>query len=341
MTMKRPLYLHRTITRHGRVAWYFWRGRGHKKIRINGEYGTVEFNNSYASALAGTTVIEPEKAKETPETLAWLIARYRETSAWSELSIATRRQRENIFKRVLAVSGQREYKSIKRADIVAVRDRKRHTASAANNFINTMKKMFEWALDAGLLNVNPAADVKSVKRPRTGGFKQWTLDEIEQFEARWPVGTRERLALAILLYTGLRRGDAARLGRQHIKNGIIELRTEKTGTPVVIPVLGSLQRIIDATPINGLTLICRHDGNAMVKEGFGNWFKKACKAAGVPGSAHGLRKAGAARAAEEGATVNQLNAIYGWTGTRMASLYTEKADRAKMAREFMEKLENK
>jgi integrase len=204
-----------------------------------------------------------------------------------------------------------------------------------------MKKLFEWSLDAGLIDINPVSDVKPVKRPKNGGFKQWTLEEIERFEAHWPIGSRERLALAVLLYTGLRRGDAARLGRQHIKNGIIELRTEKTGTPVIIPVLGSLQRIIDATPITGLTLISTVKGSPMVKESFGNWFKKACKAAGVPGSAHGLRKAGAARAAEEGATVNQLNAIYGWTGTRMASLYTEKADRAKMALEFMSKLENK
>ena len=296
---------------------------------------------AYQEAFAGNAPIEAYKPKEKPETLSWLVARYRETSAWTELSEATRRQRENILKRVLAKSGILPYAQITRSHIVATRDEKRHTPSAANNFINTIRKLFEWAIEAGFVDIDPTAKVKSVKRPRTGGFHQWTLEEIERFEARWPIGSRERLAFAILLYTGLRRGDASRLGRQHIKNGIIELRTEKTDTPVIIPILGSLQRIIDATPIKGLTFICRHDGQPMVKEGFGNWFKKACKEAGVPGSAHGLRKAGAARAAEEGATVNQLNAIFGWTGTRMASLYTEKSDRAKMAREFMEKMENK
>jgi integrase len=61
----------------------------------------------------------------------------------------------------------------------------------------------------------------------------------------------------------------------------------------------------------------------------------------VPGSAHGLRKAGATRAANNGATVAQLNAIFGWKGERMASHYTQTADRMKLARDGMEKLRTK
>jgi integrase len=76
----------------------------------------------------------------------------------------------------------------------------------------------------------------------------------------------------------------------------------------------------------------------MTKESFGNWFKDACKAAGVLGSAHGLRKAGATRAANNGATVAQLEAIYSWSGGKMASLYTRYADRVRLAREAMHKL---
>jgi hypothetical protein len=117
--MKRPLYLHRTITRHGKIAWYFWRGRGYKKIRITGEYGSAEFNDQYAAILAGEQIVATITPTETPETLSWLISRYRETSAWSELSYATKRQRENIFKNVLAVSGQLPYKAIKRSHILA------------------------------------------------------------------------------------------------------------------------------------------------------------------------------------------------------------------------------
>ena len=78
----------------------------------------------------------------------------------------------------------------------------------------------------------------------------------------------------------------------------------------------------------------------MTKESFGNTFADACRAAGVNKSAHGLRKIGATRAANNGATVAQLNAIFGWTGGKMASLYTQSADRVRLARESFDKLVN-
>jgi integrase len=116
------------------------------------------------------------------------------------------------------------------------------------------------------------------------------------------------------------------------------LRAAKTGTQIIIPVLPELAAIINSSRTGDLAFIAGERGRPMTKESFGNWFRGACQAAGVPGSAHGLRKAGATRAAENGATVAQLEAIYGWTGGKMASLYTRQADRAKLAREVMGKL---
>jgi hypothetical protein len=108
------------------------------------------------------------------------------------------------------------------------------------------------------------------------------------------------------------------------------MRAEKTGTHLAIPILPELQAILEATPSAGLALIARNDGQNLTKESFGNWFREACKAAGVPGSAHGLRKAGA--------TVPQLNAIFGRQGDKMASHYTRTADGARLARQAIGKL---
>jgi integrase len=79
----------------------------------------------------------------------------------------------------------------------------------------------------------------------------------------------------------------------------------------------------------------------MTKESFGNLFREACKAAGVPGAAHGLRKAAATRLAEAGATVNELNAAMGWEGSKMAAHYTRSADRARLAQSAIEKLKRR
>ena len=131
--------------------------------------------------------------------------------------------------------------------------------------------------------------------------------------------------LDVLAYTGLRRGDAVRLGRQHIRNGIAKLKTEKTGLEVTLPILPILQCTLDAGPCGDLTFIVGANGKPLAKEVFGNLFRKACDAAGVSGSAHGVRKIAATRAAENGATVAQLKAIFGWTDDAMPSLYTREA----------------
>ena len=145
----------------------------------------------------------------------------------------------------------------------------------------------------------------------------------------------------MLLFTGLRRGDAVRLGRQHVRNGVATLRTEKSqGEMIVsIPILPILRRTLDAGPTGELSFVCGKRGKPFTKESFGTAFKEACTAAGVFNrSAHGCRKIGATRAAENGASVAQLNAIFGWSGTAMASLYTQAADRKRLAQEAMVKV---
>lgn len=209
---------------------------------------------------------------------------------------------------------------------------------AAKHFVQTLRGLFIWAKEQELVDHDPTEGVK-VARPQTDGFIPWTEEEVKTYEARWPVGTRERLWLAILLYTGLRRGDAVSLARAHIRGGTaISIQTGKTGAWVTLPILPELQEIIDASPIGETTLIATMSGKPMTKESFGNLFREACRQAGVPGAAHGLRKVAATRLAEAGATVAELNAVFGWSGAKMASLYTAKADRSRLAKSAVEKL---
>jgi integrase len=335
--MPRPRWPHllREVSRHGTVSWTVRVGHG-PRTRLRAPYGSREFEAQYHAVIRGEPAGDSRRAGVG--TLRWLWDRHRDSSAWASLSNATRRQRENIMHHVLASAGAEPFAAITKATIIAGRERRKATPSQANNFLNTMRSLFKWAIENALIASDPTAGVKDVRRPKSGGFRMWTEEEIARFEKRWPVGTRERLALIIFLCTGLRRGDAAVLGRQHISGGVIQLRTEKTGERIVIPVLPELAEAIAATKIGDLSFIAKDGGAPMTKESLGNWFKDACRAAGVPGSAHGLRKAGATRAANNGATVAQLEAIFGWKGGRMASLYTEQADRVRLAREAIEKM---
>ena len=335
MPRPRPPHLVREINRHGTPVWYVRLGHG-PRIRLRAQFGTAEFNAEYQAALQGE-VTAAKPTKFAAGTLSWMIDRYRESAAWANLSLATRRQRENIFHHIVKTAGHERIARVTRKVVVAGRDRRRNTPNAARHFVQTMRGLFQWAVEADLAADDPTRGVK-VPRPTTDGHKPWTQDWCDRFEAHWKLGTRPRLAYDVLLYTGLRRGDAVRLGRPHVKNGIATIRTEKTGEVVTIPILPPLQASLDAGPIGELTYISSDSAKPLTKESFGNMFRDWCRAAGVSGSAHGLRKAGATRAAQNGATVAQLEALFGWRGGGMASLYTREVDRARLAHGAAEKM---
>ncbi len=340
MPRPRPPHLQRETTRHGKTVWYLRAGKG-ARIRIRAEFGTDEFKAEYEAAVAGNP--KPQRGEPSVGSLAWLVARYRETMAWSALSSATRRQRENIFLHVLESAGPEAFAKITAATITAGRDRRRDTPAQARNFLDAMRGLFRWAKEAGLVKSDPTEGVKNPSRKTGDGFIPWTEEDVAKYESRWPIGTRQRVWLDVLLYTGLRRGDAVRLGRQHVRDGVATIRTEKSQerVEVTLPILPVLAATLEAGPTGDLTFICGASGRPLTKESFGNEFKEACKAAGLPGSAHGVRKIAATRAANSGATVAQLEAIFGWQGGTMASLYTRSADRRRLALEAAHKLANK
>jgi integrase len=305
MPRPRPPHLHRQVTRHAKTVWYVRIGKG-PRIRIHNPFGSPEFDSEYQAAIAGLPARQTPKDDRTSlGTLAWPVERYRETTAWTDLSLASRRQRENIFKQVLESAGRQPFAKITTASIMAGRDRRAKTTPAqARKFLDTMRGLFRWAVKAKLLKAYPTASVDNPAAPKSEGYATWSDEDITAYEKRWPIGTRQRVWLDVLIYTGLRRGDAVRFGRQHIRNSIGTLKTEKTDTVVTLPILPVLSKTLEAGPCGDLTFIAGENGHPLTKESFGNLFRDACRAAGLQNrSAHGLRKAAATRAAQNGATV--------------------------------------
>jgi len=337
MSRPRPPYLQRETDRHGNIRWYVRIGYS-KRIRIRGEYGSKEFVAAYHAAVSGAIPTFSTTSKSG--SLRWLVEQYRKSSDWLDLSLATRKQKENILKHVLDKAGDQPFSAITRKIIIASRDERAATPAAAKNFLKTMSGLFKWAVEAEYLSVNPCVGVKPPKLKNKDGFIAWTEEDVEKYQKRWPIGTKERVWLDVLLYTGLRRGDAVQIGKQHVRDGIAFLKTEKSGyqTEVALPILPVLQRTLDNSPTGNLAFICGANGQSLTKESFGNCFRAACNAAGVKKSAHGVRKISATRAANAGATVAQLKALFGWTDNQMPSLYTQTADRRKLARDAITKL---
>ena len=81
-----------------------------------------------------------------------------------------------------------------------------------------------------------------------------------------------------------------------------------------------------------MTFLETAQGKPFTENGIGNWFRDQCDAAGLPQcTAHGLKKAAATIAAENGATTRQLMAMFDWDSPRMAEVYTRAAEQKRLA----------
>ena len=318
--------------RHGNVRIYV-RRPGMKKVRLRQNPGTPEFIEEYRDALAGRLKSATgKKAARVPAgkgSLRWLCEQYFRSAEFKSLEARTQHVRRLILDGVCMRDGDKPFALMEARHVRRRRDEKAEKPEAANSMVKALRQVFAFAIENDLAERNPAKDVPYLKSG-SEGFHSWTIEEVREFEERHPVGSKARLALALLLYTGQRRSDVVSFGRQHVKNGWITFTQAKNRKrkPITlsIPVRRELKAIIDESPCGDLTFLVTAFGKPFTANGFGNWFRERCNEANLPHcSAHGLRKAAAARLAEQGASENEIMAITGHTTSKEVVRYTRGA----------------
>ena len=335
--------------RHGNVRIYV-RRPGMKKIRLRQTPGTAEFIEEYRDALAGrlksATGTAVARAPSGKGTLRWLCERYYGSAEYKGLEGRTQYVRRTILEAICMRDGDKPYALMEARHVRRRRDEKAETPEAANSQIKALRQVFAFAVANDLAERNPAKDVPYLKSG-SEGFHSWTIEEVLRFEERHPVGTKARLAFALLLYTGQRRSDVVTFGRQHIKNGWLTFTQAKNRRrkpiSLSIPVRPELRAVIDATPCGDLTFLVTAFDKPFTMNGFGNWFRERCNEADLRHcSAHGLRKAAAARLAELGAGESEIMAVTGHTTSKEVVRYTRGARQKVLAAKAMARFdENK
>lgn len=334
MRHRLPPYVYRERSRHGRWVLYFRRGKS-RRIRLPDDPKSPEFETAYQAALTGEAITAASPVQASPQSLRWLIDRYRESAVWRQLAPATRRERELIFLNAVKKASNPSFAAISRADIQFAVDDRADTPASANKFLKTMRGLFAWAVRNGHVDEDPTAGVQRV-RYRTEGYPAWTMEDVRVFRDCHAVGTKARLAMEMFLLTGLRRSDLVRVGRQHLRGDVLTIRTAKTGATVTMRLPASLLELIRMTPTGEMHFVINEYGRPFTVASFGNWFRDQCREAGVKKSAHGLRKLSATLLAESGAGAHQLMALYGWSNIAHAEVYTRGADRARLGVEASE-----
>jgi integrase len=342
--MKRPpKYVQGFIDRHGKPRFYF-RRPGFKQMPLPGLPWSPEFMAAYELALAGQPV--PIGAKRVkPGTFRALAVSYFSSLAFSSMKASTQSVYRNAIDRLCDEHGDKSAATLQRQHVIKLMAAKAKRPESANLLRKVLRAMMQHAVEIGLRADDPTRDVRAI-RVKSDGFHSWTDAEIAQFEKHHPVGSRPRLALALLLFTGQRRSDVVSMGRQHIRDAVIDgkatqllhVKQQKTGTELDIPVLPPLAAIIAETPTD-MTFLTTQFGKPFTAAGFGNWFREQCNAAGLPHcSAHGLRKAAARRMAEWGFTAHEIAAWTGHLSLREVVRYTKGVDQKRLAVAAMSKV---
>ncbi|MEQ8923314.1 MAG: tyrosine-type recombinase/integrase [Roseovarius sp.] len=324
----------RTVDRHGKVRWRF--RRSGFTCYLPGPYGSADFRAAYEAAIAG--VRKPASSERwTHGTLGWLIVQYRSSWRFTDQSEISKKTMRGQLDWLAQVAGDLPFTRCETRHVEALMAKKEGPA-AANRIKKYLSLLFNFAAKHGWMAHNPArhADRRKVQGE---GYHTWTSAEIGQYLNHHGRSSKARRALMLFLCTGASRQDAAKLGWQNVKAGRIRFRRGKTGVEADLPILPELAIELANVPEGDVLFLTHGTGRPYKPESLGNWFKDQCKVAGLPHcSAHGLRKAGATRLAEHGATEMEVMAFLAHSSPKEAATYTKKARRATLADHAFDRL---
>lgn len=332
--MRRPYpFVHEFTDRHGRPRVYL-RRRGFGRIPLPWPIGSREFVEAYQAALGSNE--RQTGRRVNAGSINALVQLYYASNEWAALAPQSQRTYRHILEHFREEHGELPVTKLEREHVKAMVCAKAATPAAANKFRKLLSVLMHVAVDKGWRKDNPVTGVKGIKS-KSQGFQTWSEAHIACFEARHAVGTKARLALELLLYTGQRRSDVVRMGLQHVRHGVIRVRQQKTGVEVEIPIHDKLQECLAHAPRKHLTFLITEYGHPFSPAGFTNWFRDRCEEAGLPKglSPHGLRKAMCRRLAEAGCTPHEIMAISGHRSFTEVTRYTEAANRAQLAGDAM------
>ena len=336
MANVRLQYVKAYVDRHGKARHYL-RKPGCKPIALFGLPGSEEFMRAYAEGLAEQTPRTEIGASRTAAgSVNAMVVGYIASAAFHNLAPGSQAQYRRIFEGLRREHGNRSIATLERKHVVMMVDAKAKTPVAARDFLRCLRLLITYAISIGVRHDDPTTGVR-VKLPKSDGFHTWTEDEIAAFEAAYPIGTKPRLALALLLNIAARCSDAVRIGRGNVRGGMLHYAQQKTGTKLTIPISTVLAAAINAgAAADAMVFLVNEYGRAFTAKGFGKWFTAQCERVGLKGlSAHGLRKAGCRRLAEAGCSANEIAAVSGHASLREVERYTRAADQARMARNAM------
>ncbi len=320
------------------VRRHYFRRKGHPGGPLPGKVGSTEFMEAYQGFMS----TKPVFAGKPKGTLGRVITDYYQTADFKNLADNSKKLYKGALEPVAAEWGHNTTAALTQDRVINMIEK---IGARAPQMANLTRSVLLKVLSVAHTRkwIPRLITGKGITTYKGGTHHTWTADELAAYEARWPLGTRERLAYAAYRYTGQRGGDVTKLSRRDALAGSFTIVQQKTGAAVDIPVAPQLLEAIKAMPANGVTVIGDKHGRPIQRRTLTKIIKKAVKEAGLPARCvpHGLRKALLTELAEEGASDRQLASISGHKNTEELKTYTQAANQKILARDAMAKLTKK
>ena len=332
--------------RHGKTRYRF-RKVGCKDYYFKHPIGTEDFRREYSCCVSNVpTVKVTVRTRDREGSVNDLVSRYLRSSDFKgEARQVTLSKNRAIIERFRKMHGERMVADVtfEPLDIIITQARVKNADGTGGNFAaqklrKELKRLFGYAVKLGWLASNPVNHIRPIKL-RTDGFHSWTDKEVEQYQNHWALGTHQRLALELVLWTGKRIGDAAKLGPQHITDNTlisVDSKTQKRSEiPLSKDVLVALAAVGEA---HGYLITWSH-GKGYSEKSLSQTFSEWCNEAGLRHcSAHGLRKTISRRMAESGLTNAEMKSITQHTADAELAVYTRGVNQKHLSTKAIEKL---
>lgn len=326
--MPRKLPPHVERNRVKNKNYYSFRiGKG-PRIRLPDDPSSEEFRSAYAAAMVG----EPRPAMRSDQagTIGALIASYMRSAGFIKLRGTSKKGYMTRLEAMRTAHGSRSVSGLTRERIISgILQPYADRPAAALDTLKKLRILIRHAIDIGLLAIDPSA---GIKRPKTREIRAWTDAELAAFERRWPLGTKQRTAYALMQYVGAARVDVHLMTWAQIDIDGIRYERQKTGVPVALAT--ELRQALDVAPRKHVTILNTEFGKPFTINGFSGFMRDAIRAAGLPLDCkpHGLRKTLGRRLADAGVSAHDIMAALGHTTLAQAENYTREADRRRGGR---------
>lgn len=348
--------------RLGRQRWRF-RKTGHKIRMLPGQPGDAAFDDAYDAIIAGMALPAPAPTRPEGAASAEIVRHPRSAlpksirAAWKIVTTATpewkvmkpeTRARQTVIAETFLNArvnpklptcwGEVPITELRRRHIKAIIAERQVTLHVTKQTLGLIRKMIAAAMDEEWIDTDPSYGISF--QPEYKGWRAWTTEEREAFEQRWPIGTTPRLAYALALWLGNRRGDVCSVTVEAIQAEAVLITQGKTGRVLRVPITPMLREVLEQTDLSEGTILKTAYGKPFSAKSITGRMQEWTRLAGLaPGcTIHGLRKTLGKMLAEGGATTRQLMDTLGHTNIKHAELYSKEADQQRLSRDGMSKV---